>query len=126
MPATPLNPAASAARARSTSCSMVSRICGRKTQNSSGLLTGNSSLRPHPGHSQSQLRSRRTQPSFEDVVRLRKLALGDVEAPGRQCRTELNEHGSEVDLDGERMVSTGTGHDRDDGDAEEISRAEPV
>ena len=40
MEAIPPKPAASAARARSTNWSMVSRICGRKTQYSSAVVTG--------------------------------------------------------------------------------------
>ena len=78
------------------------------------------------GHGLPQLRRGRTQPRLQDLVRLGQLTLGDVEAPRRQGRSELYEHGSEVDLDGERVVRAGAGHDRDDGDAEEISGAEPV
>ena len=40
MPATPPNPASSADRARSTSWSMLRRICGRNTQNSRGAAMG--------------------------------------------------------------------------------------
>ena len=66
------------------------------------------------------------QPGRDDLVRLGQLALGDVEAPGGQRRAELHEHGPEVHLDGEGVVGAGAGHDRDDGDAQEVGGAEPV
>src|ERR1700722_9556135 len=50
MEATPVNPAASAARARATSWSMVIRICGRKTQNSSALFTATPRRHPAGGY----------------------------------------------------------------------------
>ena len=57
MPATPANPAASAARARSTIWSIVSRICGRKTQNSSGLFTWQLLTGTHAGSARTALSS---------------------------------------------------------------------
>ena len=59
MLAMPPNPAASAARARATIWSMVSRICGRKSQNSSGLFTGELLVSTRPG---SACRRRRRAP----------------------------------------------------------------
>ena len=66
------------------------------------------------------------EPRRDGHVRLRQLALGHVEPPGGEGRTELDQHGPEVDLDREGVVGAGTGHHRHDGHALQIGGAEPV